>query len=353
VVRTNLKHVNAVKKQLADGSVRVHHYYRPTGTRLEGQPGSAEFLRSYLAAEKALIDRDGPTVNALIRKFTASPFFASKAASTQKEYRRMLNKVEECFGTMPLPALEDPDVRQDFKEWQAEVAETSGLREADNRLSVVSTMIEWSIENGLLRNNPIAGFKRLHKADRSELIWQEEHITKFMSAAPLEMQQAMIMALHTGQRQGDLLRLRWDDYVDGFISLRQGKGKRRVQVSVTQALGQTLGKMERRSTVILTTKTGQPWKSDYFKKQWRITSDAAGIQDLHFHDLRGTAVTMLAEAGCTVPQIASITGHSLRSVTDILDRYLARTKGLSSSAMRLFENAPNARFANQLQTNDR
>jgi hypothetical protein len=28
------------------------------------------------------------------------------------------------------------------------------------------------------------------------------------------------------------------------------------------------------------------------------------ITDLHFHDLRGTAITMLAEAGCTVPEIA-------------------------------------------------
>jgi hypothetical protein len=31
---------------------------------------------------------------------------------------------------------------------------------------------------------------------------------------------------------------------------------------------------------------------------------------LHFHDLRGTAVTRLALSGCTTPQIAAITGHS-------------------------------------------
>jgi integrase len=40
--------------------------------------------------------------------------------------------------------------------------------------------------------------------------------------------------------------------------------------------------------------------------------------DLHFHDLRGTAVTRLALAGCTVPQIAAITGHSPRDVDKIL-----------------------------------
>jgi integrase len=40
---------------------------------------------------------------------------------------------------------------------------------------------------------------------------------------------------------------------------------------------------------------------------------------LHFHDFRGTAVTRLALAGCTVPQIAAITGHSLKDVQEILD----------------------------------
>src|SRR5262249_35563126 len=46
---------------------------------------------------------------------------------------------------------------------------------------------------------------------------------------------------------------------------------------------------------------------------------------LTFHDLRGTAVTRLAIAGATEAEIATITGHSLRSVRAILDtHYLAR-----------------------------
>jgi hypothetical protein len=36
------------------------------------------------------------------------------------------------------------------------------------------------------------------------------------------------------------------------------------------------------------------------------------IVELHFHDIRGTTITMLAEAGCTLPEIVSITGHTLR-----------------------------------------
>jgi integrase len=72
--------------------------------------------------------------------------------------------------------------------------------------------------------------------------------------------------------------------------------------------------------------------------------------ELHFHDLRGTAVTLLSEAGCTPQQIATITGHSLKTVHRILERYLARTRGLAEQAIFNFENSPRTKFANQLQT---
>ena len=89
---------------------------------------------------------------------------------------------------------------------------------------------------------------------------------------------------------------------------------------------------------MLTTKTGLPFKKRYFADQWEDTCKAAGVTDLHFHDIRGTTVTMLAEAGCTLPEIVSITGHTLRRAQDILDKYLARTSKLAASAIAKFEN---------------
>ena len=79
-------------------------------------------------------------------------------------------------------------------------------------------------------------------------------------------------------------------------------------------------------------------------------SAAEKKQQLHFHDLRGTAVTLLSEAEVTIPQIVSITGHTLQSATRILERYMAFTPALSKAAMTAFENAPETEFPNQLQT---
>ena len=63
----------------------------------------------------------------------------------------------------------------------------------------------------------------------------------------------------------------------------------------------------------------------------------------HFHDPHGTAVTRLAEAGCEVPEIATIIGHSLADVEAILDaHYLGRTTKLAASAVAKLERAARA-----------
>jgi hypothetical protein len=42
-----LKHIKIVTARLADGSTKVFRYHRRTGEKIEGEPGTPEFLRSY------------------------------------------------------------------------------------------------------------------------------------------------------------------------------------------------------------------------------------------------------------------------------------------------------------------
>jgi hypothetical protein len=59
-------------------------------------------------------------------------------------------------------------------------------------------------------------------------------------------------------------------------------------------------------------------------------------------------MTLLAEAGCTTPQITAITGHSLKTVTKIFDKYLARTASPARTGVTLFENAKATKFCKPL-----
>jgi integrase len=268
---------------------------------------------------------------------------------------------------MPIAALDDPLVRREFTDWREKVARASGEREADNRLSAISAMLTWAVERGHIGANHLRGFRRLYHADRSEIIWLPEHIVAFMIRAPIELQRALILALHTGQRQSDLLRLPWSAYDGVSIVLRQGKARRGkspgppIVVPCTAALRRMLDGMERTSPLILTTKTVRSFQKRYFARLWEETANAAGLDkimlpgfdepvQLHFHDLRGTTVTLLSESGCMPQQIATITGHSLKTVHRILERYLARTAGLAEQAIFNWENSERTKFANQLQT---
>jgi hypothetical protein len=94
----------------------------------------------------------------------------------------------------------------------------------------------------------------------------------------------------------------------------------------------------RRAITILTTIAGLTWTQQGFSASWGKTQARAGTKGLTFNDLRGTAVLRLAFAGCTVPEIAAITGHSLRDAQTILDaNYFHRDQALAESAMRKLE----------------
>jgi integrase len=84
-----------------------------------------------------------------------------------------------------------------------------------------------------------------------------------------------------------------------------------------------------------------PWASeDAFYNAFKRECDRLGIKDRTFHDLRRTAVVRLAIAGCTEPEIASITGHSINDVKSILERhYLYLDPQIAINAMRKLENS--------------
>ncbi|SEG53930.1 Site-specific recombinase XerC [Methylobacterium sp. 190mf] len=366
---SELPGVNIVRKQRADGTENIYYYHRATKTRLTGLPGTVEFRASYAAAQ-ASIRRSQTTQDViwLIRRYTDSPEFNKKLAlSTQREYRRMLTTMEPEFGDMPVLALQDHEVITVFMDWRDKVATDSGERESDNRLSVLSAMLTWAKRRGHIHFNHVRGFERLHSADRSEVIWLPEHIEAFMSVAPLELQRALMLALHTGQRQADILGLEWSAYDGKNIWLRQGKNARHgraaplMRIPCTEALRGTLDGMDQTTSHIVTTKSGRSFGKRHFARTWhRATREAQldrarlfGFRDpvaLHFHDLRGTAITLLSEVGSTPQEIAAITGHKLASVTQILDRYMARSGGLADRAIERWEKSSATEYANRLQT---
>jgi integrase len=192
---------------------------------------------------------------------------------------------------------------------------------------------------GLTAANPCERGGRLYRGGgRAEKVWTTADEAAFLARAPAHLHLALLLALWTGQRQGDLLRLPWSGYDGTHIRLRQRKTGRPVEIPVGKPLKIKLDATPKRSTIILTNSDGKPWTSDGFRASWGKACKAAGVVGVTFHDLRGTAVTRLALKECTEAEIAAITGHSLRGVRAILDtHYLSRDPALGESAIRKLE----------------
>jgi len=240
-------------------------------------------------------------------------------------------KIEAAFGDMPLAALEDPRARGEFKKWRDQWADKP--RTADYAWMVLARTISWGKDRGRVRTNPCERGGRIYRSDRSEIVWTEADIGRFMAVAPDHLKVALLMGLWTGQRIGDLRTVTWSAYDGEFIRLKQSKTGRRVAIRVGAPLKAVLDALPRRAVTILTTEKGTSWTHFGFQSSWRKAVAEAGLGDLHFHDLRGSAVSRLAEAGCTEAEIASITGHALHEVGKMIDRYLKRSEKLAEAAI--------------------
>jgi integrase len=335
-MRVQLKGVHLVRTRLADGKVAVYYYAWRGGPRLSGPPGSPEFVRSFHEAHAARKQPIQGYLITLIAEFRGSAEYLGLSPSTRRAYTAYLREIEIEFGDMPLRALESPKARGEFKRWRDRLAATP--RKADYAWTTLARVLSVAKDRGRIASNPCERGGRLYAADRADKIWTGADIARLLAAASPEMELALMLALWTGQRQGDLLALPWSAYDGVHIRLRQSKTGASVMVRVGEPLRKLLDKTPKRSPSVMTNRSGMPWTSDGFRASWRKLCTKAKIEGLTFHDLRGSAVTRLALAGAPPQEIAGVTGHSLSDVASILDRhYLGDRATLAENAIRRLE----------------
>lgn len=357
-MRIDLKRLNWTTKRLSGGRFVTYVYawrggpmiWCAEGTRVRRDIlNSPEFLERYQQAMATLRPPPGePTLARILESYeNSSKFTQQLAPRSQREYTAKLRLIANKWGDLPLSALTDPAIKSDLHDWREELAQKS-LRQADYTIQVMSAALSWALRYGKVEANPLLGFERLYAGTRIESVWPVEAEQKFLAANPPHMCFAEFMGVWTGQRQGDLLELTWFNYDGRYLRLMPNKTKRRerrrgtpVVIPVMEPLKAALDGRRRAyeavptiHNTILVTSEGRKWTQNGFQSSWRKAMKRAGIEGLTFNDLRGTAVTRLAMAGCSVPEICAITGHSHPEVTTILDaHYLYRDPVLAENAM--------------------
>jgi integrase len=337
MARIRLKGLNSATKVLADGRRVTYWYAWRGGPQLRGELGTPEFIASYNEACARKVVPPRGQLMGVLQGYQQSEDFRALAPRSQSDYIGKIKIIENAFGDFPLAAMTDVRTRGLFKAWREKLA-LSSRRQADYAWVVLARVLSWGMDRGLVAANPCSRGGRLYRGSRAEKIWTPADEAAFLERAPAHLHLPLLLALWTGQRQGDLLRLPWSAYDGTHIRLRQSKGGRRVVIKVGAPLKEALDATPKQSPIILTTSDGKPWTPDGFRASWGKACKRAGIVGVTFHDLRGTAVTRLALVGATEAEIATITGHSLRSVRAIIDtHYLARDPALGESAIAKLE----------------
>jgi integrase len=333
-VRIRLKGINSVTKRLADGTRRTYWYAWKGGPALRGEPGSPEFIASYNeAAAKKIAPPSGVLLALLFRFQESAEFQFGISPRTRRDYIKQIKRIERAFGDFPIKAMDDPRARSVFLEWRDKLAQTS-LRQADYAYGTLARVLSWAHNRGLIAKNPCSKGGKLYHGTRVDKIWDDEDVARFQRTAPPYLRLAMLLAINTGQREGDLLRLPWSAYDGTTIRLRQRKTGAYVPIPVADALKAALDAAPRRSPIMLTNSDGKPWSESGFQGAWGKATMRAGICGLTFHDLRGTAVVTFARAGCNEVEIYSITGLKPGHVRAILTaHYLPRDAEVAGNAI--------------------
>jgi hypothetical protein len=229
------------------------------------------------------------------------------------------------------------------------------LPNANAILRVASILLGVAVDEGVISTNLAKGLKLPGKAGRDQ-VWPEEAIERFRQTAA-EMNRrsvalAVCMASDLGQREGDILTLHRGQRRGMAILIRPQKTRRRVNKAIQVPLLPDLARMldenpDGATVYVVSEETGKPYKADNFRHVFAEIRAAAGIDEvarrygieggLLFMDLRRTAVVHLARAGCSVPEIAAITGHSVSRTVSILEVYLPRDSEMAAAAIAKLE----------------
>ena len=177
---------------------------------------------------------------------------------------------------------------------------------------------------------------------------------RLLAVATPWLQRLIIAAVETGCRRGELLSLQWTDVSlqANTITIRAEKAKdgdRRV-LPVSQRLKGVLemvrhdpeGKEHSPAAFVFGDAIGGRIADP--KKAWVKACTAAGIINLHFHDLRHEAGSRLLEAGWPLHHVQEMLGHADLKQTST---YLNVTQVGLQDSMRRFGTQPFQAVANE------
>ena len=344
----DIKGIHRYHKKLSDGTVRYYYKVsREKGAPVfwtkdhspEREPLRAAFVAAYMEARAEwfrapVADKD--TVAHLILRLQQTPDFKKLAKATKAYYQEAFPAILEEFGEDDIAAFEDRSMRKDVKTWRNQWRETP--RQADKMLGTLVYLLNFAVDEGEITGHVLNKIKRLHKFDRSYIIWEKEDIAAFKSDAPEHLKWVIDIAAMTGLRREDLVTIPANADKSSHLEWRTSKSGRRttILVPIVGELREAIDAIKAHksingihSTTLLCNSRGKPWTGMGLSASFRKHAAKHGIEKT-MHDMRGTAVTHYKMAGLDDNEIADIVGWKKADVEKIIKLYINKEAVLAA-----------------------
>lgn len=183
----------------------------------------------------------------------------------------------------------------------------------NRELAILSRIFSLAVEYEVLFYNPCQRVKPL-RADNQRIryLTEDEEKRLLIQLKDNELtKNIVIFAINTGMRRGEIFNLTWfdADLNRNILNVRQTKtGKDRV-IPMNDKVQMMLEAIPKKNEFVFTSPRTNGKLID-LKKGFRKAVEEAKIFNLHFHDLRHTFATRLADAGVPLSVIAELLGHS-------------------------------------------
>jgi integrase len=315
------RHVHAY----VDRHGKARFYLRRKGCPqipLPGLPWSPEFMTAYEAAMS-----DAPkivtgnkhirpgSVGALVNQYYNSTAYSDLAAETKRSRSHILNRFTLEHGDKPVAKLQRDHIVAMLN------AKKSKRFAARNWLIAVRVLMQWAVDNKLLKEDPTLGVKNLSAKSAGFRTWDEGDIAAFEKRWPVGSRErlALALGLYTGQRRSDVIRMGRQAVRGDTLSVTQQKTRTSLLIPIHSRLADIIKAMPKDQMIFLTVQGGGPFTPTGFGNWFHEACKAAGLPPgTSFHGLRKAACRRLAEAGCSANVIASISGH--KSLAEV-ERY--------------------------------
>ena len=317
-----------------DRSGNERWYWHRRGHKLTRLPNDPIERMAMLERLNAAADQRTPaelargTIGWVIQRYRCSDEYRDLSPGTVKYYNRFLREIEALGPDLPFASFTRRAV-VDFIETY------SKAHQRRQSAAVLKNLFKLARYYGVVAADETAGL-RLKTSKPRDRIWTDDEIARWLEAASAvdpDMVTIFLLLQFTAQRPADVLRMTWPQYSDSAIRLRQQKTGALLDIPVHPVLRDHLDGLSRSlSTLTIVAFRGRPVKYLRFNERFRRVAQRTGI-DAQARDLRRTAMLRMAEAGATVPQIASVSGHSIEATQRILETYLPRNRDLAEIAI--------------------